>query len=285
MSMNQDYAIRSASRYDLPALSRFLDSAPRSHRHLDWCPPLDWVGSQPFIILESNEGIQACLVCPDDPPEIAWIRYFACAAGVNPLSVWPQLFNACLAHFQTKNIPWVAALGLSDCFTNLLRRNGFELHQHIVSLERESAEPLPPIDLNSKVFVRLMQPEDLVQVAEIDRLAFEPVWQNSLKQIRLSYDLAVYTTVADIDDQVVGYQISTSNMFAYHLARLAVLPELQHQRIGLTLLTDLINRARQDHIWQVTINTQDDNRSSLALYQKAGFTLTGDRFPVYVYKL
>lgn len=283
--MNKDSVIRSASRYDLPALNRFLDSAPRFHRHLDWCPPLDWLGSQPFVLLDSNEGIQACLVCTEDPPKIAWVRYFACAAGINPLSTWPPLFDACLAYFRAKQLPWVPALGLSDWFTNLLRRNRFELHQHIVSLEREAADPLPPIEPNPQVFVRMMQPDDLERVAEIDRLAFEPIWQNSLKQVRQSYDLAVYATVADIDDQVVGFQISTSNVFAYHLARLAVLPELQHQGVGMTLLVDLIQRARQDHIWQITINTQDDNSTSLALYQKAGFILSSEHFPVFLYTI
>ncbi len=262
-----------------------MDTSPRAHRHLDWCPPLDWLGSQPFILMESDEGIQGCLICPEDPPEIAWIRYFACAVGINPLTVWPPLFEACLSYYQNQKAPLLPALGLSDWFTNLLRRNGFHLHQHIVSLERETSDPLPPFSPNPDVFVRQMLPEDLTQVAEIDRLAFEPIWQNSLKQIKLSYDLAVYATVAEVYDQVVGYQISTSNLFAYHLARLAVLPAYQHLGIGMALVADLINRARKDRIWQITINTQDDNRSSLALYQRTGFTLTGDQFPVYLYDL
>lgn len=283
--MNRDYHIRSASRHDLPALSKFIESGPRTHRHLDWCPPLDWLGSQPFIILDSNEGIQACLICPEDPPEIAWIRYFACSASINPLSVWPQLFDTCLAYYQKRNLPWLPALGLSDWFTNLLRRNGFTLHQHIVTLERETAAPLKEIKPNPAVFIHLMQPEDLDRVAEIDQLAFEPIWQNSLSQIKLSYDMAVYATVAEINDQIVGFQISTSTMFSYHLARLAVLPKMQQKRVGLALVTDLIDRARNDRIWQCTINTQDDNHSSLTLYRKAGFTLTGDKFPVFLYKM
>lgn len=281
--MKKDCLVRSASRFDLPALSRFLDSAPRAHRHLDWCPPLDWLGSQPFMILDSDEGIQACLVCPEDPPDIAWIRYFACAIGVNPLTVWPQLFQSCLEYYQNRKQTLLPALGLSDWFINLLRRNGFQFHQHIVSLIRDTSDPLPPVGANSDLFIRIMQPEDLEKVAEIDRLAFEPIWQNSLHQVRLSYDQAAYATIAEMGETIVGYQISTSNMFAYHLARLAVLPAYQHHGVGMALVADLINRAIQDRIWQITINTQDNNQSSLALYQKAGFTLTGEQFPVFIY--
>lgn len=283
--MQQDFVIRSASRYDLPALSRFLDHAPRAHRHLDWCPPLDWLGSQPFVLMDSDEGIQAVLACPEDPPQIAWIRYFACAVGVNPLAVWPGLFEACLAFFRKRDIPWLPALGLSDWFTNLLRINGFKLHQHIVTLEREASDPAPQFEVDADLNIRMMEPEDLPIVAEIDKLAFEPIWQNSLAQVRLAYNQSAYATVAEVDDELIGFQISTSNMFAYHLARLAVLPESQHRRIGQALVTDLIARAQHDRIAQLTINTQDDNRASLTLYERTGFTLTGDRFPVYLFPL
>jgi len=281
--MVDEFLIRPASRLDHPALSKFLDSAPRSFRHLDWCPPLDWLGSQPFIIMYSDEGIQAALVCPEDPPGIAWIRYFSCAAGVNPVTSWSRLFDACLAYYSHRQNPWLAGLGLSDWFTNVLRRHGFVLHQHIVSLERVATDPLPAFEPNPSITIRLMEPADLTRVAQVDQLAFEPIWQNSLKQVELAYNLSVYATVAEIADQVVGFQISTSNVFSYHLARLAVLPEIQHQMVGQTLVADLIERTQKDRIWDITINTQDDNHASLALYKKIGFSLTGDHIPVFVY--
>lgn len=281
--MPEEFLIRPASRLDHHALSKFLESAPRSFRHLDWCPPLDWLGNQPFIIMYSDEGIQAVLVCPEDPPGIAWIRYFACAAGVNPVTSWSQLFEACLAYYSNRPNPWLAGLGLSDWFTNVLRRHGFVLHQHIVSLERVASDPVSPLEPIPSVAIRLMEPDDLTRVAQVDQLAFEPIWQNSLKQVELAYSQSVYATVAEIADQVVGFQITTSNVFSYHLARLAVLPEIQHQMVGQHLVVDLIARTQKDRIWDITINTQDDNLASLALYKKTGFSLTGDRIPVFVY--
>jgi hypothetical protein len=47
--------------------------------------------------------------------------------------------------------------------------------------------------------------------------------------------MSAYATVAEIGDQLVGFQISTSNLFAYHLARLAVLPEMQQPMVGFRL--------------------------------------------------
>jgi RimJ/RimL family protein N-acetyltransferase len=36
---------------------------------------------------------------------------------------------------------------------------------------------------------------------------------------------------------------------------------------------------------RLSVNTQSDNDASLALYQKMGFTRTGESFPVLVYPL
>jgi ribosomal-protein-alanine N-acetyltransferase len=137
---------------------------------------------------------------------------------------------------------------------------------------------------NPELFVRLMEPEDLAAVAGIDQEAFEPIWQNSLSQVEQAYEQSAIATVAEWENAIVGFQISTVNMFAAHLARLAVNPALQGRQIGTTLLSDLVQRCRSERLWQITINTQDDNHASLALYQRTGWTLTGERFPVYLYK-
>jgi hypothetical protein len=34
-------------------------------------------------------------------------------------------------------------------------------------------------------------------------------------------------------------------------------------------------------MYRLTVNTQSDNASSLALYKKTGFLETGERYPVY----
>ena len=70
-----------------------------------------------------------------------------------------------------------------------------------------------------------------------------------------------------------------------HLARLAVRKEAQGQGIGRALLTDLFIQMRKRGLERLTVNTQDDNVTSLALYQKTGFIRTVEQFPVFVYEL
>ena len=279
-SIRPDFYLRPAVPRDLNALTRLINTVPRMYRHLDWCPPLDWLGRQPFYVIDSDEGIQAVLAFPQDPPGIAWIRLFACAAQVDPFQAWQLLFARGLEDYSQPPRPLICGLGLNEWFLKVQERAGFTVYQHIVSLARDLQVPLPEANNNWHVFVRPMEEGDIPTVAKIDAAAFEPIWQNSADQIRLSYYQSVYCTVAEIRNEIVGFQICTSNLFSAHLARLAVQPELQHQRIGFTLVYDALQKFRQDRLWQLTVNTQDNNHSSLALYKQAGFELTGEQYPV-----
>jgi ribosomal protein S18 acetylase RimI-like enzyme len=42
-----------------------------------------------------------------------------------------------------------------------------------------------------------------------------------------------------------------------------------------------MRRLKNKNIARLTVNTQSDNHASLALYEKMGFVITGEKFPVY----
>jgi ribosomal protein S18 acetylase RimI-like enzyme len=126
-----------------------------------------------------------------------------------------------------------------------------------------------------------MQPFDLPVVAAVDAAAFEPLWQNSLQSLQLAYPQAVFPTVIETDGRVVGYQIATRNPLGAHLARLAVDPSLQGRGLGRALVADLVQQTGRHGMARLTVNTQSDNFTSLALYTAIGFHETGERFPVY----
>lgn len=282
--MRIPYTIRRAEARDASLLADLMSSSPRLHRHLDWRPPLDWLGSHPFWLAESDKRILAALALPPDPPNIAWVRLFACAARVNPIEMWDELFFNCLADPALTPETIIPSLALSEWYMLILRRAGFDLYQNIVNLEREVHVEIKDQKTNPDLFIRLMEPDDIESVAAIDQGAFEPIWQNSLVQVRESFEQAAIATVAELGDEIVGYQISTINMFTAHLARLAVKPGHQNQNIGKNILYDLFRRCKEERLWQITVNTQNTNHASLALYQGVGFKLSSEEFPVYLYR-
>jgi len=144
---------------------------------------------------------------------------------------------------------------------------------------------VPEASFPAGIAVRSMQPDDLPEVAELDAVAFKPLWQNTLDALERALPQATSAIVAEDTQGLVGYQISTANPFGAHLARLAVRPDAQRQGIGSLIVTDLIRRLKDKGVARLTVNTQSDNLASLALYDKMGFVVTGEKFPVYCYQV
>jgi ribosomal protein S18 acetylase RimI-like enzyme len=103
--------------------------------------------------------------------------------------------------------------------------------------------------------------------------------------LEIAFHQAAVATVAEYEGRLVGYQISTGTPIGGHLARLAVLPNVQGKGIGYALLYNLLSQFAQRGSRTITVNTQRDNLASLSLYHKAGFQLTGEEYPIYQLEL
>ena len=93
------------------------------------------------------------------------------------------------------------------------------------------------------------------------------VWQ----ALRISTN----ATVATQADHVVAYQFSTRHEEVGHLARLAVDPAHQRQRIASLLMHRLLEDLQQKQVETISVNTQSSNLPSQHLYQRYGFFRNG----------
>jgi ribosomal protein S18 acetylase RimI-like enzyme len=274
--------IRQAQIKDTSDLAFFLNQARYLHRHLDWRSSLEWLGDPFFWVLEQDGRIHATFACPVDPPQVSWVRLFASSSHINPDVAWKQLFEYALKQTSQKPGIRLAAISLHDWFERLLVRQGWNVHQHIVTLSWNGELPPSPRLLPGAI-IRPILPEDLSEVTKVDNLAFEPLWQLSLETLQQAYEQSAIATLVQIDGQIVAYQMSTATSYNAHLARLAVLPDLQGKQIGYSLVIDLLRHLERLQVGSVTVNTQQDNFNSQALYKRLGFHYTGDQFPVLVY--
>jgi ribosomal protein S18 acetylase RimI-like enzyme len=280
MMVGVDVQVRSAVLTDRHQVANLMQTSQYIHRHLDWRYPLDWIGSSPFFILESRGQIISALACPPDPPLVAWVRLFVTSGKISLEESWHALWDATRLDLARKGRFTTAAIVLQEWFHRLLFASGFSSRQSIVMLEREERMPIRAA-LPAGFTIRAMLQYDLPAVAEVDAAAFDPLWQNSLPALEQAYPQAVLATVAEADGQVLGYQLSTRNPLGAHLARLAVRPDLQGRGVGRALVADLAQQAERHGMYRLTVNTQSDNAASLALYKKAGFRETGERYSVY----
>ena len=275
--------IRQADPQDYERVAGFLTQNIRIHRHLDWFTALEWLGEQPFL-LETNENqILAMLCAAKENPETSWIRAFGIRKTIPNKIHWQRLLSKAIQNLRETGTHEMASLAIEPWYEDLLTTSGFSHQQDVVVLELD--KHLMPSKRSRMFRIRSMQPEDLRRVQEIDRLAFPPLWQNSLNALGKAYQQNGIATVAEDNDNIVGYQISTTMTIYGHLARLAVHPDFQRQGIAYALVSDLMQSFDNLEMWRVTVNTQSDNLASLNLYHSLGFKLTGEKIPVFTLSL
>jgi len=278
--------LRQADPADEFQLRRLLQRKSFVHRHLDWHPPLYWLGKQPFYLQELGEGsLLSALACPPDSSGMIWLRLFASAPGFSPHLAWKSLWPAARAWLR-EHQPGaeIHSLAVDRELEDILKKADFQQISQVVSLVWDVNTARWPAT-RKDVAVRRMTPADLPRIAEIDRDAFQPLWRNTLDELQSALSVSFYASVGLIADQIQGYQISTANPQGGHLARLAVAPEFQGEGIAINILDDLLEGATQRGMVEVSVNTQRENQRSLALYQKFGFTLLEGAYPVLSYQV
>jgi ribosomal-protein-alanine N-acetyltransferase len=271
-----------ATRADTARLKIFVERARRVHQHLDWQMPAAWLGSRPFYFAMDGNKIAGVLAAPPDPPDTAWLRLLAVAEGVPAGDVMRAVWPGARRDLEDDGARLVAALAVEDWVGPTLAGAGFQQVNEVVVLERRrnarSVGAAP-----SAVAIRPMRPEELPAVTALDQAAFAPPWQISAQAMRGAMREALHATVALVGQpaRLAGFQISTASAGGAHLARLAVAPEFQGQGVGTALVAELTAHFYKRQAARLTVNTQQDNHGSLAVYERFGFAPIGERYGVW----
>ena len=277
-----DFNIRMARTSDRSRLANLIHFGSYIHQHLDWKSPLDWIGRQPFLLIEKNDGLIATLACPPEIPGITWVRLFAVSSSIAIGKAWSLLWGATINELSQNGKILIAVLSLQSWFNELLEESKFEHTDNVVVLMCDTTISIPN-PKSKDIRIRPLMPVDLTTVVDIDNSAFGLEWRNSLESLELAFQQSSFATVAEMGDEIVGYQYSTSSTMGGHLARLAVKIPMQGEGIGYLLVHDVLHHFMHQGVMHITVNTQQNNLTSLALYAKAGFYSTGESYRVYQY--
>ncbi|TFH33848.1 MAG: GNAT family N-acetyltransferase, partial [Anaerolineales bacterium] len=250
--------------------------------HLDWFTAQDLLEERPSLLAFEDEQPVGILACPPDPIGIGWIRYFAVSPGTPTVPVWESLWEQTLTLAPMEQIVSISALVSQAWFIPILLGSGFIEQTEVIFLEWRGGQTMVNLPLHASL--RTMSPADLEAVSAVDRIAFQPLWQHSLRALTSAYELSSLATVIEVDQRVVAYQISTFSALGAHLARLAVEPSMQGQGLAKALVTHALRHFERRGTDRMSVNTQADNPRSHVLYEKLGFTPTGKRFPVLLYE-
>ena len=272
--------LRQTSREDRAAVEGLIAHAPWSHVHLDWLDPANLIDQEPFILASSGDKSVGTLGCPPDLPEAAWVRTFAAADGYDVEEVWEILWARGGSRLHELKVENVAALALEKWFEQLVQKSGFKRTNSVIFYELGLDLGSPAQNARTHK-LRTIRTGDVETILELDRLAFEPIWQLSRESLAVAIIQASSASLIEDDGEIIGYQITTSSPFGAHLARLAVLPSHQRKGLGTALVNDAVQSVREIGLGLLSVNTQENNHSSRKLYEKMGFQKTGKEFPVF----
>lgn len=251
-------------------LTRFLNGNNLSFNNLDWFSPEERF-SEPgsFAILEDQQ-IKALLGATPESPSAAWLRFFYAERSGDYATYFKTLLSQARTTLLEMQAHSLFSLAPYPWLERLLRREGFTPADKIVTLQRNSAREKSSNSVQD-VVIRQMTYRDMAAVEAIDTAAFIPAWQLNLASLVRTYHRSAAHSVALLEGEIVGYQMSTSTFDTAHLARLAVDPRWQRRGVGGKLFQDMLDSFSAIGVTSFSVNTQASNTQSLSLYHHFGY--------------
>jgi [ribosomal protein S18]-alanine N-acetyltransferase len=253
------------------------------HVHLDWYTTEWWLdrGLAPIMLAWQNHKLVGVIGASEPLHGTCWLRVVGVQDHAPTSTVLTALWTSLTRALRVLQVQSVHLLVASEWLSRYTQLFGMEHDETIITLRRRNDElpdayPLP-------ISVTTAEIEDLPVITHVDQAAFHPPWQLSLSDLRQAYRGSEVCTIARMQDSgsVVGYQLSTRHRESGHLARLAVLPEMQNRGVGRALLKHLIVTFYDRGVRAMTVNTQESNTQSQHLYETYGFRRNG--FNMYVW--
>ena len=126
-------------------------------------------------------------------------------------------------------------------------------------------------------------PDDVPAIAEIERLSFGDPWsRRAFEQLIGRAEVYVVVATEEGDDRAVaGYAVAWFVVGEGEVANIAVHPGCRGQRVGASLLDDVLREARQRQTTAVFLEVRESNDPARRLYASRGFQPVGRRKKYY----
>ncbi len=265
--------VRPALPSDEAGIRRLLTHTPRAPLQL-W-PWEEQLGQDCFLVALSGKRLMGTLMAWPDGGPVAWVR-LAIVDNAIPVGVWldhclPPLLQS-LRGAAVQTLAWMDAGRWAG---RSLKVRGFRPLTRLVMMAKEM-HTLPAAPANGTT-LRAGQLSDLPAVVEVDHAAFPPAWWLSRETLQRLHEDSSCFLLAEQGGRCMGYVEARLLPPGAHIGRLAVSPAAQGQGVGSLLLSAALTRLWELGAQRVTLNTQEDNRSSLRLYNHFGFYPVGNR--------
>ncbi len=131
--------------------------------------------------------------------------------------------------------------------------------------------------------IRRLTPTDLGEIERIERVAYPTPWSRSMFASELAKPSSLCVGAVDTERRgaLVGYLIVSRYVDAWHIMNVAIDEPYRRQGIAKRLLDELFASTAGDTMRGYTLEVRISNQRAIALYEHAGFRITGIRRAYY----
>lgn len=244
---------------------------------------MEWIGQAPAFVAENKYGLVGCIISSIENSNVSWLRAAAVSEGIPAGIIMKRLLLACFKALVDLNIPAFCAMPVEPWLYSILQDTDFSVVEYVESWGKTGLKT-SKIG-NQAVHIRPVLRQDLDILEQIEEKAHHPRWQYSVPMLELAMKEADMFTIAQLDQEIIGFQISLVMEKRGHLARLTVHPEKQGQGIGTRLLADVFAQLAKTGLTEITLNTQTDNIPSHQLYTSFGFQRISPPLRIWEYNI
>jgi len=133
----------------------------------------------------------------------------------------------------------------------------------------------------SKMLIRPMTRDDLLQIVAIEREATPSPWSAvQFEQSMEEHCCQVICTAGVEAGAIIGYTVVSTLLDCAEVLNICISPKYQGERFGSQLLTDILKQL-PDEVMVVYLEVRVSNFRAIRLYQNYGFVEVGQRRDYY----
>ena len=128
--------------------------------------------------------------------------------------------------------------------------------------------------------IRKMRPQDVAQIAQLEKLCFSDPWSENSITSELDNRLS-HWLVAVEEGEVLGYVGSQTVLDGTDMMNIAVSPNHRRKGIAEALVNRLVSDLKEKNVVFLMLEVRKSNIAAISLYEKLGFSQVGVRRNYY----
>jgi ribosomal-protein-alanine N-acetyltransferase len=134
--------------------------------------------------------------------------------------------------------------------------------------------------IQKTINIREMQESDINEIADLEKACFSEPWSENSLRDELTNETARFYVLRD-SENLLGYIGSNNICNEVYITNVAVNENCRGKGYGKILVNHLIKQSELERAFFITLEVRKSNENAIALYEKCGFKLIGERKNFY----